>query len=301
MQQTIAEKVSCTGVGLHSGAPVELTLLPARADSGVVIVRREGSASTEIPATIGAVVRSRRATTLGHGQQAVGTVEHLLAALYGLGVDNVRIVVDGPEFPVMDGSAASFVYLLRSAGLFTQPAARRVVRVTRPIEVREGDRWIRAEPSADFRVSYGIDFDHPAIGRQRLELQGRDPARFEREIASARTFGFLADVEALWAAGLAKGGSPQNTVLLDADTVVNGDGLRWPDEFVRHKVLDLYGDLALLGMPLAAHVRVERGGHALHLALVSAILAAPDRWRLQGGGTRIQGAMESAARAFQAR
>lgn len=300
MQQTIAEKVSCTGIGLHSGAPVQLTLLPARADSGVVIIRRDGSESTEIPGKIGSVVQSRLATTLGRGDKAVGTVEHLLAALYGLGVDNVRIVIEGPEFPVMDGSAASFVYLLRSAGLFAQPTPRRVMRLTRPVEVREGDRWIRAEPAGHFRVSYGIDFDHPAIGRQSLEVRGHDPGRFEREIASARTFGFLSEVEALWSAGLAKGGSLQNTVLLDDAAVVNADGLRWPDEFVRHKVLDLYGDLALLGMPIEAHIRVERGGHALHLALVSAILGAPDRWRLEGSG-RIQGAIESATRAFQAR
>jgi len=299
-QQTIAEKVSCTGIGLHSGAPVQLTLLPARADAGIVIVRNDGGRSVEIPASVGAVASSRLATTLGRGEETVRTVEHLLAALHGLGVDNVRIVVEGPELPVMDGSAASFVYLVRSAGLFAQPAPRRVLRLRRPVEVRDGERWIRAEPAGEFRISYAIDFDHPVIGRQCLEVVGRDPARFEREIAGARTFGFMREVEALWSAGLAKGGSLQNTVLLDDECVVNPGGVRWPDEFVRHKVLDLYGDLALLGMPLQAHVRVERGGHALHLALVTAILKSPASWRVRGGN-RLQRALASAAPVLQGR
>lgn len=299
-QQTIAEKVSCTGIGLHSGAPVQITLLPERVDTGIVIVRNDHGRTVEIPACARSVASSRLATTLGRGKESVRTVEHLLAALHGLGIDNARIVVEGPEFPVMDGSAASFVYLVRSAGVFAQKVPRQVLRLRRPVEVQDGERWIRAEPSSEFRISYAIDFEHPAIGRQCFEVKGRDPARFEREIAGARTFGFLREVEALWGAGLAKGGSLHNTVLLDDVHVVNPDGLRWPDEFVRHKVLDLYGDLALLGMSLQAHIRVERGGHALHLALVNAILDSPASWRVRGGD-RLHGALESIAPVIRGR
>jgi UDP-3-O-[3-hydroxymyristoyl] N-acetylglucosamine deacetylase len=291
-QQTIAEKVSCTGIGLHSGAPVQLTLLPARAGTGIVIVRSDRGRSVEIPARIGAVASTRFATTLGRDGDTVATVEHLLAALYGLGIDNARIIVEGPELPVMDGSAASFVYLIRSAGIFVQRERRSVLRFRKPVEFRDGERWIRVEPARDFRVSYAIDFEHPAIGRQELVVEGRDPTVFEREIAGARTFGFLSDVRALWDAGLAKGGSLENTVVLDASRPVNRDGLRWPDEFVRHKVLDLYGDLALLGMPVQGHVRVERGGHFMHLELVSGILASPDAWRVHGGERVADAALE---------
>ena len=277
-QQTIAEKVSCTGIGLHSGAPTQLTLFPARANSGVVFVRTDRGGPVEIPARSSEVSSTALATTLGHGRATIGTVEHLMSALYGLGIDNVRIEVDGPELPVMDGSAAPFVYLLRSAGLYTQRARRRVMRIKRKIEIVEGERSISIEPARDFRVSYAVDFEHPAIRRQQLEVAPLDADRFEREISAARTFGFLQEVEALWEAGFARGGSLDNTVVLDDTQVVNPDGLRWDDEFVRHKVLDLFGDLALLGMPVQGHVRAERGGHSLHQKLVAAILATPDAW-----------------------
>ena len=277
-QQTIAEKVSCTGIGLHSGAPTQLTLHPARADSGVVFVRTDRGTPVEIRACSSEVSSTALATTLGHGSASVGTVEHLMSALYGLGVDNVRIEVDGPELPVMDGSAAPFVYLLRSAGLFTQRARRCVLRMRRKIEIVDGDRSISIEPAKDLRVSYAVDFEHPVIRRQQLTVAPLDAERFEREISAARTFGFLQEVQALWDAGFARGGSLDNTVVLGEKDVVNPEGLRWPDEFVRHKVLDLLGDLALLGMPVQGHVKAERGGHSLHQQLVSAILAEPDAW-----------------------
>jgi UDP-3-O-[3-hydroxymyristoyl] N-acetylglucosamine deacetylase len=282
-QQTIAEKISCTGIGLHSGAPTELTLHPARAGDGITFVRTDVRAPVPIAARSREVSSTRLATTLGRGEASVGTVEHLLAALFGLGVDNVRIEIDGPELPVMDGSAAPFVYLIRSAGLFRQRERRRVLRIRRPIEIVDGDRSIRVEPARDLRVSYAVDFEHPAIRRQEIQLAPLDAEHFEREISGARTFGFLRDVRELWDAGLARGGSLDNTVLLDVHRVVNPQGLRWPDEFVRHKVLDLCGDLALLGLPLAGHVRVERGGHALHQRLVSAILERPDAWVIDEG------------------
>lgn len=281
-QRTIAEKISCTGIGLHSGAPVQMTLHPARAGTGIVFVRTDLAHPVEIPARPEAVISTRFATTLGRGDATVGTVEHLLSALYGLGVDNVRVEVDGPEIPVMDGSAASFVFLVRAAGIFDQQTPRRRLRIRQRIELRDGDRAIRVEPARSLRISYAVDFAHPAIGRQairELEVEGE---AFEREVCRARTFGFLHEVEALWRSGLARGGSLDNTVVMDEVRVLNRDGLRWPDEFVRHKVLDLIGDLALLGMPVLGHVIVERGGHALHQQLVQKLLETPRAWSIEG-------------------
>jgi UDP-3-O-[3-hydroxymyristoyl] N-acetylglucosamine deacetylase len=281
-QRTIAEKIACTGIGLHSGAPVQLTLDPARAGSGIVFVRTDLAHPVEIPARGEAVTSTRYATTLGCGDATVGTVEHLLSAFYSLGIDNVRVEVDGPEVPVMDGSAASFVFLIRAAGIFDQGVPRRQMRIRRRLEVRDGERLIRVEPHRELRVSYSVDYAHPAIGRQRLEELAIDDESFEREICRARTFGFLHEVEALWRSGLARGGNLYNTVVMDENRVLNRDGLRWSDEFVRHKVLDLIGDLALLGMPLLGHVVVERGGHALHQQLVALILETPDAWTVEG-------------------
>ncbi len=290
LQSTIAEKVSCTGVGLHSGTPAQLTLHPARANTGIVFVRSDFGEPIEIPARSSEVVSTSLATKLGRGSATVGTVEHLLGALYGLCIDNIRIEIDGPELPVMDGSAAPFVYLIRSAGLFAQREERQMLRIRRKIEVMDGDRSISIEPSREFRVSYVVDFDHPAIRRQEIDLT-LSPDRFERDISAARTFGFLREVHALWDAGFARGGSLDNTVVLDDEKVVNPEGLRWPDEFVRHKVLDLCGDLALLGLPVCGRVRAERGGHEMHQRLVSAILASPDAWTV-GGAVAARGGFE---------
>jgi UDP-3-O-[3-hydroxymyristoyl] N-acetylglucosamine deacetylase len=259
---------------------VHLTLRPAPVDFGVVFVRTDRGRSVEIRANPSAVQSTRLATTLGCGDATVGTVEHLFSALFGLGIDNLRVEVDGSELPIMDGSAAPFVYLLRAAGIQPQPAARPLLRLRRPLEVRDGERYIRIEPARSFRVSYAVEFDHPLIGRQEYRLDSLDPEHFEREISAARTFGFLQEVQALRRTGFARGGSLDNTVVLDRAGVVNCEGLRWPDEFVRHKVLDLFGDLALLGVPIRGHVRVERGGHSLHQKLVAAIVATPDAWRI---------------------
>ncbi len=285
-QRTIAEKISCTGIGLHSGTPVQLTLHPARRDTGVVFVRSDGSRMIEVPARVAQVGSTQLATTLGTGAEAFGTVEHLLAAIYGLGIDNIRVEMDGPEVPVMDGSAASFVFLLRAAGLFEQGGPRRVLRVRHPIEVRDGDRFARVEPGRGLRISYHIDFQHPAIGRQTLDGFELSEGRFERELCRARTFGFLHEVQALWRAGLARGGSLDNTIVLDEHRVLNPEGLRMPDEFVRHKTLDLLGDLALLGMPLEGYVRMVRGGHALHQKLMDALLATPGAVEIVTEGRR---------------
>lgn len=280
-QRTIAEKATCTGVGLHSGAPAHVMLYPARPGSGVVFVRTDLATSAEIPARRAALTSARLATTLGRGEATVGTVEHLLSAVCAAGIDNLRVEVDGPEIPVMDGSAAPFLQLLREAGPFDQQVARRVLRVRKPIGVRDGDRAIRISPASQLSISYFVEYPHPAIGRQRIDGLKIDAANFEREIARARTFGFLHEVEALWRGGLARGGSLDNTVVLDDRRVLNAGGLRFPDEFVRHKVLDLVGDLALIGMPVLGHVEAERAGHALHHQLVERILATPEAWTIE--------------------
>lgn len=282
-QRTIAEKVSARGTGLHCGQAVGLTLRPARSDHGVVFVRRDLPESREIPARPGSVRSTSHATTLACGDATVATVEHLLAALHSMQIDNVLVELDGPEVPVMDGSAIDFVELLRCAGVFQQSAPRARFCIVRPLEVVDGDRRISIEPSRGFRISYAVDFAHPAIGRQSLELPSLDSASFIREIARARTFGFLEEVNELWRAGLARGGSLENTVVLDENRVMNPNGLRWPDEFVRHKILDLIGDLSLLGLPVQGHVRVERGGHSLHHRLVCALLESPQSWRVKEG------------------
>ncbi len=279
-QRTIAEKISCTGIGIHGGAPVELTLHPARANSGIVFIRVDGAHPVEIPARSEAVVSTDHATSLGRGSVTIGTVEHLLAALYGLGIDNVLIEVNGPELPIMDGSAASFVYLIRSAGIYEQDAEKSVLRVRRSVEVRDGAKRIFIEPARSLKITYTVDFAHPSIGRQAVRGLEMVNGTFEAEVARARTFGFFHEVETLRRHGLGRGGSLDNTVVLDDSGVMNPGGLRWPDEFARHKVLDLLGDLALLGVPLEGHIQVERGGHALHQEFVAELLRSPENWQL---------------------
>lgn len=295
-QRTIAQRISCTGTGLHSGAPVSLALLPAEPDTGIVFVARGDAGPVEIPARLERVASTENATSLARDGARVATVEHLLAALRGLCVDNLRVELDAPELPAMDGSAASFVHLLQRAGLQPQSVPRRVIAVARCVTYDDGLRSIRFEPTRrGLQLSCAIDFAHPAIGRQELALAELTPAVFETQLARARTFGFFDQVEALRAAGLARGASLENTVVLDAHGVMNPGGLRWPDEFVRHKLLDLLGDLALLGHPLQGHVRVERGGHALHRAGMDALLAARDAWRLVDDPPRASAAAAGAA------
>lgn len=291
-QRTIEETVSCIGTGLHSGQPVQLTLRPAPVDTGVEFMRTDRAHHTLLRMSPTVVQPGRQSITLGRGEVTIGGVEHLCSALFGLGIDNLRAEVDGPELPIMDGSAAPFVYLLRSAGFAKQPAARRVLRIRRPLQIREGERSIRIEPARAFRVQYAVDFDHPAIGRQVFRADAPDKDHFERELSAARTFGFLREFQSLWQAGIARGGSLDNTVVLDDNGVVNADGLRWPDEFVRHKVLDLYGDLAALGMPIQARIKVERGGHALHKKLVAAIVEHPEAWSIDDPDSREPGGLD---------
>ncbi len=284
-QQTIAEKVSCRGVGLHTGLPCELTLNPARANSGLVFVRRDVETPVEIAARPSAVSSTSHATSLSSGADreiGVMTVEHVLSATYALGIDNACLELNGPEVPVMDGSAAPFVELIRTAGVFSQKAPRALLKIVKPVEVVDGARRIRISPWDHLRVHYMVEFDHPAIRRQELDLPRVDARIFVRELARARTFGFLHEVSALLRAGLARGGSLENTVVLDDEQVLNTGGLRWPDEFVRHKILDLVGDLSLLGLPIQGFVEVERGGHALHQMLVQELLHQPEAWQIVG-------------------
>jgi UDP-3-O-[3-hydroxymyristoyl] N-acetylglucosamine deacetylase len=267
-QRTLKSPVGIQGVGLHSGERARIRVMPAPAGSGIVFVRKD-MGGVEIPASHEYVVSSSLATTVSMGGASVATVEHLLAALFGLGVDNARIEVDGPEIPIVDGSAAPFVEALQTTGIVAQAAPRRVLNLSRPVAVRHGERTVLALPSTDLRISYAIDFAHPAIGYQAVTLR-MDERVFAASIAPARTFCLLRDVNAMRDSGLALGGSLDNALVVGDDGVLNGE-LRFRDEFVRHKVLDLIGDLALAGAPLRAHVIVFKGGHRMHAALVQKI------------------------------
>jgi UDP-3-O-[3-hydroxymyristoyl] N-acetylglucosamine deacetylase len=278
-QSTVARRVVCSGIGLHGGDAVEIALCPAEPGTGVVFVvrPRPRARPVEISASAGSVVSSSRATSLTDGNgTTLSTVEHLLATLYALRLDNVRIEVEGSEIPMMDGSALPFLKWVRSAGRVAQSARRVELDVLRPFEIRDGNRWIRIEPHASLSISYAIDFDHPSIGRQTLELAEIEAESFEAEVAAARTFGFQHEIESLREAGLAIGGSFGNAVVLGDAGVLNASGLRCRDEFVRHKVIDLIGDLALLGARVNGHIQVERGGHGLHHKLVYGLLENRD-------------------------
>lgn len=275
-QKTIRRAVETEGVGIHRGAHVRLQLRPAPTGTGVVFIR------TDLDVAIPARAENTRdlsyATTLAVRGAEVGTVEHLMAALAGMGVTNVFVDMDGAEVPVLDGSSLPFVQLLRRAGIVEQSASIPEVRVLEPIRVGDGERWVELLPSEELLVDYAIRFESQAVGRQRF-VGAISPSRFASEIAPARTFGFLHEVAALRSRGLARGGSFDNCVVVDGERVLSGS-LRFPDEFVRHKVLDLLGDLALLEYPLRAAVVATKAGHALHVAVVQELLAHPEAWEL---------------------
>jgi UDP-3-O-[3-hydroxymyristoyl] N-acetylglucosamine deacetylase len=273
-QKTLKSAIHCRGVGLHTGVKVGMRLCPAAPDTGVVF-RRDG---VSIPAVWSNVVDSTLNTTLSNGEGIkIGTVEHLLAALSGCEVDNVVIELDGPEVPIMDGSAEPFVFLIDCAGLAEQDRPRRAIKVLRPVTVAEGSKSASLLPQDGFSMTVEIDFASRAISRQDIDLV-LDAATFKNEIARARTFGFLHEVDRMRAAGLARGGSLENAVVVSGDTVLNEGGLRFADEFVRHKVLDAIGDLALAGAPIIGHFRGMRSGHALNRRVLEALFAAPDAW-----------------------
>ncbi len=279
LQQTLANSVSCAGIGLHSGQSVTLTLRPAPADTGVVFVNRNGHAGASLAASVDHLVPTELCTAISGNGFQVKTIEHVLAALAGLNVDNVYVEVDAGEAPVMDGSSAPFVKLIQSAGIVSQNRPQPYLKITRPLEVIDGSRRVRIEPSATPRITYSIQYDHPLIQTQTYSYEHSARA-FESEIAEARTFGFLQEVEALWARGLGRGGNLDNTVVLSQDGILNESGLRFTNEFVRHKVLDLIGDFSLLGLPFIGHLIADRSGHALHTRLVKQILNHPECWVL---------------------
>lgn len=274
-QKTIARPVSIAGVGIHTGRKIKLTLQPAPEDLGIVL-RRTDAGGIEIRALASEVASVELATTLGRDDVTISTVEHLLAAVRALDIDNLWVDLDGPEVPILDGSALPFLHLLEAAGVTAQSAPRRVLAVTAPVEAEVSGKRIRATPYPGLRVSYRIDFDVPSIGRQEIDLVV-DRDTFGRELAPARTFALEREVAELRRRGLGLGGERDNCVIFGAEGPVNTT-LRFADEPVRHKALDAVGDLALAGGPLWAHVEVERGGHQLHYALLAELFARPDCW-----------------------
>ena len=273
-RKTISTRVSITGVGLHSGIYTRVELEPAAAGSGITFVRSDLD-GLRIPASQASTTALDHATTVGKDDVSVGTIEHLLSAIMACGVTDVDIIIDGPEVPIIDGSAVPFMHLIDAAGVRELGAEIPVIRINEPIEVRQGDKWVRLTPSNRLVIKYRIEFDHPTIGRQNFHFDFHHDS-FLKKIAPARTFGFMRDVEKLRAAGLARGGSVENCVVLDDRGVVNGP-LRFKDEFVRHKILDLIGDLALVGRPVVGEITAHRAGHALHSAFVAKVLEAAAR------------------------
>jgi UDP-3-O-[3-hydroxymyristoyl] N-acetylglucosamine deacetylase len=275
-RRTLKRAVGCTGIGLHSGRPVRLTLKPAPAGHGLRFVRTD--VGVEIPASLAWLSRQDHATTLSRDGVSVETVEHLLAALFGLGVDDAIIEVSGPEIPILDGSAAPFVILIHEAGTRPHNEPREYLKVMKPVEVVRGNKVARLLPAEHFEVSYTIGFDHPLL-RHQSRTERITTETFVEELAPARTFGFLRDVEAMRRAGLALGGSLENAVVVGESGVLN-NALRFEDEFVRHKVLDAVGDLALLGYPLLGRLEAVKAGHALHAAVAQKLLATEDAFAL---------------------
>jgi UDP-3-O-[3-hydroxymyristoyl] N-acetylglucosamine deacetylase len=273
-QRTLKQIARAVGIGLHSGTKVQLALRPAAADTGVVFRRIDVDPPVDIPLMPENVVDTRMATTIGRGDVRVATIEHLMSALAGLGIDNCYVDVDAPEIPIMDGSAASFVFLIQAAGISEQAASKKFARVVKSIEFRDGDAWARLEPYFGFKLKFSIAFNHPAIDatEQMVEVDfARDS--YIKEVSRARTFGFVNDVEALRKAGLAIGGSFENAIVMDEYRVLNADGLRAGDEIAKHKMLDAIGDLAVLGHPLIGSYVAHKSGHAINNKLLRALTA----------------------------
>lgn len=280
-QRTLKSKIKTTGVGLHTGARVELTLRPAHPETGIVFHRVDLPGSSAIPGEARNVGDTRLSSSLSKDGASVSTVEHLMSALAGLGIDNVHVDVAGPELPIMDGSAAPFVFLLQSAGIVEQEAAKRYLRIKMPVEARDGDKWARFEPHHGFVLDFTIDFPHPVFGSEnRHVIIDFAENSYTKEVSRARTFGFMQDVEAMRSAGLALGGSMQNAIVLDETRVLNSEGLRYDNEFAKHKVLDAIGDLYLLGHPMIGRYTAFKSGHALNNALSRALLDRPEAWEI---------------------
>ena len=282
-QRTLQSLTTAVGVGLHSGQRVELTLRPAQPDTGIVFRRVDLPQPVDIPISATAVTDTRLASTISNGGAKVFTVEHLMSACAGLGIDNLYIDITAEEVPILDGSASSFVFLLQSAGIVEQNAPKRFIRVLKTVEVREGEgvnvKWARLEPHHGYKLSFEIDFRHPAVDATGQSVVfDMDTDIYTRDIARARTFGFTRDVEMMRANGLALGGGLDNAIVMDDYKVLNSDGLRYDDEFVKHKILDAMGDLYLVGKPLLASYSARRSGHALNNRLLHELLRRTDAW-----------------------
>jgi len=284
-QRTLKSQTRAIGVGLHSGQRVELTLRPAPPDTGIVFRRVDLPVPVEIPMSAASVSDTRMATTASNGAAKVATVEHLMSACAGLGIDNLIIDITAEEVPILDGSAASFLFLLQNAGVVWQNAARQFIRVTQTVEIRDGEgaqvRWARLEPYHGYRLSFEIVFDHPAVDStgQRVSFD-MGTGSYSRDIARARTFGFTRDVETMRVNGLALGGGLDNAIVMDDYKILNTEGLRYDDEFAKHKILDAIGDMYMLGKPLLASYSAFRSGHELNNRLARALMATSDAWEI---------------------
>jgi UDP-3-O-[3-hydroxymyristoyl] N-acetylglucosamine deacetylase len=297
-QRTIKQLVTTVGVGLHSGTKVRLTLRPAAPDTGIVFRRVDLTPIIDFPASAIGVGDTRMASTLEKDGARVSTVEHLMSACAGLGIDNLYVDVTAEEIPIMDGSASSFVFLLQQAGLQEQNAAKKFIRIKQPVEVREGqgahEKWARLDPFNGFKLKFFIEFNHPAVdGTGQSAEVDFGAESYVKEVSRARTFGFMQDVETLRALGLARGGSLQNAIVMDEYRILNSDGLRYDNEFVRHKILDAIGDLYLVGHPLLASYTAHKSGHTLNNQLLRALLDQPDAYEIVTFDT-----LESAPRAY---
>jgi len=278
-QRTLKKKIGTTGVGLHTGTKVTLTLRPAAVGTGIVFRRVDLASPVDVPAIATNVTDTRLSTLIEHDGARISTVEHLMSAFAGLGIDNAYVDIDGPEVPIMDGSAGPFVFLLQQAGIEEQKAAKKFIRIKSPVEVKNGDKLARFDPYNGFRIDFSIEFPHPVFGAEnRKVVVDFAENSYLKEISRARTFGFMQEVETMRSMGLALGGSLDNAIVLDEFRVLNSDGLRYDNELVKHKVLDAIGDLYLLGSPLIGAYTAHKSGHALNNALLRALLQQPEAW-----------------------
>ena len=277
-QKTLKDEVGCTGIGLHTGKKIRLNIRPAQINTGIKFIRTDLAGRPTIKAHFDNVIDTTLATTIGNGKCKVSTIEHLMATFFGLGIDNAVVGLDGPEVPIMDGSAAPFVFLIKSAGIREQNKPKHFIVIKKPFKLVDGDRSISIYPSNEIKITYMIDFQHPLLRNQQYELNfsGRD---FVREISRARTFGFLSDVQTLKANGLAKGGSLDNAVVIDDFRIINEGGLRFNDEFVRHKILDFIGDLSIIGGPVIGHFVVKKSGHYLNHCMLQKLMKSKKHWK----------------------
>lgn len=278
-QRTIAESVGCVGIGLHSGRKVSLKVRPAPVDNGIVFIRTDLPSSPVIKASVENVVDTTHATTIGKDHIRVSTIEHLMASFAGLGIDNAFVEVDAPEVPIMDGSAGPLLFLLKSGGIRIQHTSKRFLVIKKSVRVGNEKGWAELSPSKEFKVSCSVEFDHPILQKQAYHMNFSD-TNFEKELSMARTFGFLHEVEYLRSQGLIKGGSLDNAIVIDDFKVLNEGGLRFSDEFVRHKMLDAIGDISILGMPVIGHLSLHKSGHRLNFELAKKVINDPKSWKI---------------------